>query len=148
MRKTFKLMGLLSLALVVSLAFTACGKTEKDPAILFVKDFIKKAATGDKSLKGMIDFKAAANKYGTTEEEIIKKEGAKKWEETKDDMVKTIIESFAPLKKNYDKAFEDFKVEEKGVDYWIVSYFNPAKELKRMKVTKQNGVMKTYFYQK
>jgi len=80
---------------------------------------------------------------------VIKKDGAKKWEETKDDMVKTIATSFAPLKDNYKKAFTEFKVEEKGVDYWIVSYFNPAQERKRMKVTKQkDGSLKGYFYQK
>ena len=137
----------LFLTLVLALSLTACSG-EKDPAILVVKDFIKKAATGDKSLKELIDFQAAANKYGTTGKEVIQKEGAQKWEEAKDDMVKTIIASYSPLKNSYKKAFKEFTVEEKGVDYWIVSYFNPAKERKRMKVTKHDGKLKAYFFQK
>jgi hypothetical protein len=133
------------LMLSMSLVFVACSSESKDPAVAVCKEFIKKAATGDKTFKDMVDFEAAANRYGTSEKEIIQKEGQKKWEEVKGDMVKTIQSSFAPLKSSYKSSFKDFQVEEKGVDYTIVSYLNPAKDRKNMKVKKINGVMKAYF---
>jgi hypothetical protein len=134
------------LSLTTASLFVACS-SKNDPAITFCKEFIKKAATGDKTLADLIDFEAAAQKYGTTEQEVIKKEGAEKWNKIKDDMVTTIITSFTPLKKNYDTAFNDFKIDEKGVDYWIVSYLNPIKERKMMMVKKRGDKLKAYFYQ-
>lgn len=135
------------LSLATALLFSACS-SKNDPAITVCKEFIKKAATGDKTLADLIDFEAAAQKYGTTEQEVIKKEGAEKWNKIKEDMVTTIIETFTPLKKNYDTAFKDFKVDEKGVDYWIVSYLNPKKERKMMMVKKKGDKLKAYFYQR
>jgi len=129
----------------LALAFISCS-SESDPAIKVCKEFIKRAATGDKSLKEIIDFEAAMNKYGTTEKEFIEKAGAQKYEETKDDMVKTIMIAFAPLKNTYKSDFKDFKIEEKGVDFWIVSYLNPAKVRKSMKVKKINGTLKAYYF--
>lgn len=133
------------LSLATSLLLISCS-TKNDPAITICKDFIKKAATGDKTLADLIDFEAAAQKYGTTEQEVIKNEGAEKWNKIKEDMVTTIITSFSPLKDTYDKAFKDFRVDEKGADYWIVSYLNPKKERKMMMVKKKNDKLKAYFY--
>ena len=135
------------LFLVASLLLISCSN-KNSPAIAVCKEFIKKAATGDKTLKDIIDFESAAQKYGTNEQEIIKKEGVEKWNTIKDDMVTTISSTFAPLKNNYASAFKDFKVEEKGVDYWIVSYLNPAKERKMMMVKQRNGKLKAYFYKR
>jgi hypothetical protein len=135
----------LCLLLATSLSFIACS-TKNDPAITVCKEFIKKAATGDKTLADLIDFEAAAQKYGTSEQEIIKKEGVEKWNAIKEDMVTSIITTFAPLKDNYDTAFKDFKIDEKGVDYWIVSYVNPAKVRKMMMVKKKNDKLKAYYY--
>lgn len=131
--------------LAASLLTISCS-SKNDPAIIFCKDFIKKAATGDKKLTDLIDYEAAAQKYGTTEQEVIKNEGAEKWNKVKEDMVTTIITTYSPLKNSYEKAFKDFKIEEKGVDYWIVSYLNPAKERKMMMVKKKNDKLKAYFY--
>lgn len=128
-----------------SLLLTSCSGKD-DPAVAVCKEFIKKAATGDKTLKDIIDFEAAANKYGTTEQEIIKKEGEEKWNAMKDDMVQTIMAAFAPLKNNYSTAFKKFKVEEKGKDYTIVSYLNPVKERRMMMVKNKNGKLKAYYY--
>jgi len=136
---------MLCLFLATSFSVISCSN-ENDPAIKVCKEFIKKAATGDKTLKDIIDFEAAAQKYGTTEQEIIKKEGAEKWNTIKDDMVTTIITTFSPLKNNYGSAFKDFKIEEKGADYWIVSYLTPAKVRKMMKVKKHNDKLKVYYY--
>jgi len=133
--------------LATSLLFISCSK-ENDPAIVVCKEFIKKAATGDKTLKDIIDFEAAAQKYGTSEQEIIKKEGAEQWNKIKEDMADTIMSTFSPLKNNYGTAFKKFRVEEKGKDYWIVSYLNPAKERVMMKVRNQNGKLKVYFYKR
>lgn len=130
-----------------ALLFSGCS-LKTDPAVAFTKEFIKKAATGDKTLKDMIDFEIAANRYGTTEQEYIKKEGQQKWEKTKDDMVATIQSSFAPLKESYGSAFKKFRIEERGADYWIVSYLNPAKQRVQMMVKKRNGALKGYFYQR
>jgi len=146
MRKSAKLL-VMCVFLAVPLLLISCSN-KNDPAITVCKEFIKKAATGDKTLKDIIDFESAAQKYGTNEQEIIKKEGAEKWNTIKDDMVTTISSTFAPLKNNYASAFKDFKVEEKGVDYWIVSYLNPAKERKLMMVKQRNGKLKTYFYRR
>jgi len=137
---------LVCLSLASALLFISC-TSKNDPAITFCKEFIKKAATGDKTLADMIDFEAAAQKYGTTEQEVIKTEGPEKWNKIKEDMVATIITSFTPLKKNYDTVFKDFKVDEKGVDYWIVSYINPVNERKMMMVKKKGDKLKAYFYQ-
>lgn len=149
MQKVTKLLAL-CLTLALSLSFISCSgsSSENEPAIAFCQEFIKKAATGDKSLKDMIDFEAAANKYGLPEKDLIKNEGQEKWNKIKDDMVTTIITSFGELKGNYKSAFTDFKVDEKGADYWIVSYKNPVKERKMMKVRKVNGKLKGYFYSK
>ena len=136
---------MLCLFLATSFSVISCSN-ENDPAINVCKEFIKKAATGDKTLKDIIDFEAAAQKYGTTEQEIMKKEGAEKWNTIKEDMVTTIITTFSPLKNNYSSAFKDFKIEEKGADYWIVSYLTPAKVRKMMKVTKHNDKLKVYYY--
>jgi hypothetical protein len=133
------------LSLATSLLFISCSD-KNDPAIIFCKEFIKKAATGDKTLADQIDFEAAAQKYGTTEQEVINKEGAEKWNKIKEDMVTTIITTFTPLKGNYDTAFKDFRIDEKGVDYWIVSYLNPKKERRMMMVKKKNDKLKAYFY--
>ena len=122
--------------------------SKNGPAIAVCKDFIKKAATGDKTLKDIVDFESAAQKYGSSEQEIIKNAGAEQWNAMKDDMVTTISSTFAPLKNNYASAFKDFKVEEKGVDYWIVSYLNPGKERKMMMVKQRNGKLKAYFYKR
>src|ERR1035437_5849715 len=103
---------------------------------------------GDKTLADLIDFEAAAQKYGTTQQEVIKNEGAEKWNKIKDDMVTTIITTFSPLKNNYETAFKDFRVDEKGADYWIVSYLNPKKERKTTMVKKKNDKFKAYFYQR
>ena len=146
MRKSAKLL-VMCVFLAVPLLLISCSN-KNDPAINVCKEFIKKAATGDKTLKDIIDFESAAQKYGTNEQEIIKKEGAEKWNTIKDDMVTTISSTFAPLKNNYASAFKDFKVEEKGVDYWIVSYLNPAKGRKLMMVKQRNGKLKTYFYRR
>ncbi|RII25016.1 MAG: hypothetical protein CXR31_15305 [Geobacter sp.] len=135
----------LCLCLATSLLLVSCSD-KNDPAIAVCKEFIKKAATGDKTLKDIIDFDAAAQKYGTTEQEIIKKEGAEKWNTIKDDMVTTIITTFSPLKNNYSSAFKDFKIEEKGKDYWIVSYINPEKQRRMMMVKKRNDKLKTYYF--
>ena len=133
------------LLLSVSLLFISC--SDKDgPAIGVCKDFIKKAATGDKTLKDIIDFESAAQKYGTNQQEVIKQQGAEKWNAMKEDIVTTISTTFAPLKNNYSSAFKDFKVEEKGVDYWIVSYLNPVKVRKMMMVKQREGKLKAYFY--
>jgi hypothetical protein len=137
----------LCLFLATSLLCISCSG-KNDPAIAVCKEFIKKAATGDKTLKDVIDFETAAQKYGSTQQEIIKKAGAAKWEEMKDDMVTTISTTFAPLKNNYGSAFKDFRIEEKGVDYWIVSYLNPVKERKMMMVKQRDGKLKAYFYSK
>ncbi|GFE62161.1 hypothetical protein [Geobacter sp. AOG2] len=137
----------LCLFLATSLLFISCSN-KNDPAIAVCKEFIKKAATGDKTLKDIIDFDTAAQKYGSTQQEIIKKAGTEKWNAMKDDMVATIISTFAPLKNNYGSAFKDFKVEEKGVDYWIVSYINPVKERKMMMVKQRDGKLKAYFYKR
>ncbi len=133
---------------IASLLLTSCSSknAKNDPAIAICKEFIKKAATGDSSLKDVIDFEAAANKYGTSEQDVIKNNGAEKWGQIKDDMVKTIMESYAPLKNTYATAFTDFKVDEKGNDYWVVSFMNPIKERKMMMVKKRNGKLKAYFY--
>ena len=133
------------LLLLTLLSLISCS-SDNDPAILVCKAFIKKAATGDKTIKDIIDFASAAQKYGTTEQEIIKKEGAEKWNLIKDDMVTTIIATFSPLKNNYYSAFKDFKIEEKGNDYWIVSYLNPAKQRKMMLVKQRNDKLKAYYY--
>jgi hypothetical protein len=133
--------------LAASLLAVSCS-SENDPAIVVCKEFIKKAATGDKSLAEIIDFEAAAQKYGTTEQEVIKSAGADKWKAIKEDMVATIITSFAPFKTTYASAFKDFKVDEKGADYWIVSYQNPKDERKTMMVKKRNDKLKAYFYQR
>ena len=146
MRKSAKLL-VMCVFLAVPLLLISCSN-KNDPAINVCKEFIKKAATGDKTLKDIIDFESAAQKYGTKEKEIIKKEGADKWNAIKEDMVTTISSTFAPLKNNYASAFKDFKVEEKGVDYWIVSYLNPAKERKMMMVKQRNGKLKAYFYKR
>ncbi len=138
---------ILCLLMVTSLSFISCSN-KNDPAIVVCKEFIRKAATGDKTLKDIIDFESAAQKYGISEQELIKKEGEEKWNKMKDDMVQTIIETFAPLKNTYGTAFKKFKVEEKGRDYWIVSFLNPAKERVLMKVRNINGKLKTYYYQK
>ena len=135
------------LFLAFSLLLISCSN-KNDPAILICKEFIKKAATGDKTLKDIIDFESAAQKYGTNEQEVIKKAGTETWNAMKDDMVTTISSTFAPLKNNYASAFKDFKVEEKGVDYWIVSYLNPAKERKMMMVKQRDGKLKAYFYKR
>jgi hypothetical protein len=140
-------LSILCLALAGTLPLCSCSD-KNDPAIAVCKEFIKKAATGDKSLKEIIDFEAAASRYGTTEQEMIKKEGAEKWNKIKDDMVETIISTFAPLKNNYSTAFKKFKVEEKGADYWIVSYVNPAKQRVMMMVKTRNGKLKAYYYQR
>jgi hypothetical protein len=137
----------LCLFLAAPLVLISCSN-KNDPAINVCKEFIKKAATGDKTLKDIIDFESAAQKYGTNEQEVIKKEGAEKWNAIKDDMVTTILSTFAPLKNNYASAFKDFKVEEKGVDYWIVSYLNPGKERKMMMVKQRNGKLKAYFFKR
>jgi len=146
MRKLSRLV-VLSLFLATSFVLISCSN-KNDPAIKICKEFIKKAATGDKTLKDIIDFESAAQKYGTSEQEVIKKEGAEKWNTIKDDMVTTILSTFAPLKNNYASAFKDFKVEEKGVDYWIVSYLNPAKERKMMMVKQRDGKLKAYFFKR
>ena len=137
----------LCLTVATSLSVISCSN-KNDPAIKVCKEFIKKAATGDKTLKDIIDFEAAAQKYGTTEQEILKTEGVEKWNAIKDDMVTTITTTYSPLKNNYATAFKDFKVEEKGADYWIVSYLNPAKERKMMMVKKRNDKLKAYFYKR
>jgi hypothetical protein len=137
----------LCLFLATSLLLISCSN-KNDPAIAVCKEFIKKAATGDKTLSEIIDFESAAQKYGTSEQEIIKKEGAEKWKAIKDDMVVTISSTFAPVKDNYASAFKDFKIEEKGVDYWIVSYLNPGKERKMMMVKKRGDKLKAYFYRR
>jgi hypothetical protein len=135
------------LFLAAPLLLISCSN-KNDPAIKICKEFIKKAATGDKTIKDIIDFESAAQKYGTNEQEIIKNEGAEKWNAIKDDMVTTILATFAPLKNNYASAFKDFKVEEKGADYWIVSYLNPASERKMMMVKQRNGKLKTYYFKR
>ena len=137
----------LCLFLSTSLLLISCSN-KNDPAINVCKEFIKKAATGDKTIKDIIDFEAAAQKYGTTEKELIIKEGAKKWETIKEDMVTTILSTYAPLKNNYSSAFKDFKIEEKGVDYWIVSFINPGKERKMMLVKQRGDKLKTYYYKR
>jgi len=137
----------ISLFMATTLSLISCSKNN-DPAIKTCKEFIKKAATGDKTLKDIIDFEAAAQKYGTTEQEVIKKEGAEKWNTIKDDMVTAIISTYAPLKNNYSSAFKDFKIEEKGVDYWIVSFINPVKERKMMMVKQRGDKLKAYFYKR
>src|ERR1035437_5755213 len=137
----------LCLFLATSLLLISCSN-KNDPAIAVCKDFIKKAATGDKTLKDIIDFESAAQKYGSNEQEIIQKAGMEKWNAMKEDMVTTISSTFAPLKNNYSSAFKDFKVEEKGVDYWIVSYLNPGKERKMMMVKHRNGKLKAYFFKR
>ena len=146
MRNVSRLL-ILCLFLAAPLLLISCSN-KNDPAINVCKEFIKKAATGDKTLKDIIDFESAAQKYGTNEQEIIKKEGVEKWNTIKDDMVTTISSTFAPLKNNYASAFKDFKVEEKGVDYWIVSYLNPGKERKMMMVKQRDGKLKAYFYKR
>lgn len=137
----------LCLFLLTSLLFISC-TSNNDPAIVACKDFIKKAATGDKTLIDIIDFETAAQKYGTTEQEIIKKEGAEGWKKIQEDMVNTISSTFLPLKNNYATAFKDFKIEEKGADYWIVSYIPPAKDRRMMMVKNRNGKLKVYFYKR
>lgn len=141
--------------LVVALLFVAvpmtlvsCSKESKDPAIATCKEFIKKAATGDKSFKDIIDFEAAAAKYGTSEKDVVKNEGKEKWSQMQEDMVSTITTTFSQVRGNYGSAFKDFKVDEKGKDYWIVSYKNPINERKMMKVRNVGGKMKAYFYSK
>jgi hypothetical protein len=79
----------LCVLLSTPLLFISCS-SKNDPAIVACKDFIKKAATGDKTLMDIIDFETAAQKYGMSEQEIIKKEGADAWEKIKQDMVATI----------------------------------------------------------
>ena len=135
------------LTLAASLLIISCAN-ESDPAIKVCKEFIQKAATGDKTIADIIDFETAAQKYGTTEQDIVKTQGAEKWKSIKDDMVDTILTSFSPLKNDYQKAFKDFKVEEKGADYWIVSYQNPRKDRKMMIVKKRKDTLKTYYYQR
>ena len=135
----------LCLFLATTMLFSACSD-KNDPAIAVCKEFVKKAATGDKSIKDIIDFEAAAQKYGTSEQELIKTQGAEKWKAIKDDMVTTIISTFSPFKSNYSSTFNDFKVEEKGKDYWIVSYINPAKKRSSMMVKQRNDKLKVYFY--
>jgi len=130
-----------------SLSLISCSN-KNDPAIKVCKEFIKKAATGDTTLKEIIDFEAAAQKYGSTEQEVIKSQGVEKWNTIKEDMVTTIFTSFAPLKNNYSSAFKKFKIEEKGADYWIVSYLNPAKERRMMMVKQRGDKLKAYYYQR
>ena len=146
MRKLSRL-SVMCLFLAAHLLLISCSN-KNDPAINVCKEFIKKAATGDKTLKDIIDFESAAQKYGTNEQEVIKKEGVEKWNAIKEDMLMTILSTFAPLKNNYASAFKDFKVEEKGVDYWIVSYLNPGKERKMMMVKQRNGKLKAYFFRR
>jgi hypothetical protein len=129
----------------LSLSLVACS-SENDPAIVVTMEFIKKAATGDKTLKDIVDFESAMNKYGSSEKDVLSHAGAAKWEGIKTDMINTIFAAFSPLKNTYQTAFKDFKVDEKGVDYWIVSYQNPAKERKRMKVKKIDGKLRAYYY--
>ena len=138
---------MLCLFLATSLLFIACS-SKNDPAIAVCKEFIKKAATGDKTLVDIIDFETAAQKYGTTEQEVIKNEGTEAWKKIKEDMVTTISLTFRPLKNDYKTAFKDFKIEEKGSNYWIVSYINPAKERKMMMVKNRNGKLKAYYYKR
>jgi hypothetical protein len=138
---------LLCLSLTASLLCASCSN-ENDPAIVLCKEFIKKAATGDKTLADIIDFEGAALKYGTSEQEVIKKEGAEQWQKTKEDMVNTIMEAFSPLKNNYNSAFKKFKIEEKGDDFWIVSYLNPGNERKMMMVKNRSGKLKVYYYKR
>ena len=144
MRKLSRLV-VLCLFLATSFVLISCSN-KNDPAIKICKEFIKKAATGDKTLIDIIDFEVIANKIGTTEQAVIKDHGIEKWNKEKEEMVKEISATFAPLKNNYDSAFKDFKVEEKGADYWIVSYLNPAKERKMMMVKQRNDKLKAYFF--
>ena len=137
----------LCLFLTLPLLLISCSGNN-DPAIVVCKEFLKKAATGDKSIKEIIDFDAVAQRAGTSRQEIITKEGAEKWNAIEDDMVNTILATHAPLKNNYGSAFKDFKIEEKGADYWIVSYLNPAKERKMMMAKKRDGKLKAYFYKR
>ena len=146
MRKLSRLV-VLCLFLATSFVLISCSN-KNDPAIKICKEFIKKAATGDKTLIDIIDFEVIANKLGTTEQAVIKDHGIEKWNKEKEEMVKEISSTFAPLKNNYASAFKDFKVEEKGVDYWIVSYLNPAKERKMMMVKDRNGKLKVYFFKR
>ena len=144
-----KLSRLVVLCLFLSTSFVLISCSNKnDPAIKICKEFIKKAATGDKTLIDIIDFEVLANKIGTTEQAVIKDHGIEKWNKEKEEMVKEISSTFAPLKNNYASAFKDFKVEEKGADYWIVSYLNPAKERKMMMVKERNGKLKVYFFKR
>jgi hypothetical protein len=133
------------MVLVMSFSLISCSE-QNDAAITVCKEFIKKAATGDKTLKDIVDFDMAAQKYGTTKNEIIKREGAEKWDLIKDDMITTITTAFGQFKDNYSSAFSDFKIESKGADYWIVSYINPAKERRAMMVRKIDATLKTYYY--
>lgn len=147
MRNIWRILSL-CLTLALALSFVSCS-SEKDPAIATCKAFIKKAATGDKSLKDVIDFEAAADKYGMPSKVLLKQPGGKEaWEKVKEDMTATISSTFGELRGNYKSAFTDFKVDEKGKDYWIVSYQNPAKERKAMKVRQVDGGLKAYFYSK
>jgi hypothetical protein len=146
MRKLSRLV-VLCLFLATSFILISCSN-KNDPAIKICKEFIKKAATGDKTLADIIDFEAIANKIGTTEQAVIKDHGIEKWNKEKEEMVKDISSTFAPLKNNYASAFKDFKVEEKGADYWIVSYLNPAKERKMMMVKQRNDKLKVYFFKR